>query len=170
MAKLISDSMKAENFKKCSKDDLRFIMIGLIHNINLLPQEIFDYIKKDTDSKKIKKRIDKCYNLIKEEILVRFLDNDIPERYISIPFEDFFVLIDSKAQQEDLKKGDGILFTASDGERKIYIYDECDGYGMGAYDLKGQRYTIAYSHCAKIVTVIDKEIEGLPSISLKHTR
>lgn len=162
-----NNSMKitAEDFKNYTEEDLRQIVVCLLDNIHLLPRPLFYFIKQDEDSIKIKKRIDKCYNLVKEEILVRFLDNDNPiERYVPVKVKDFHVLVDTKTQQKDLVKGDAILFTHNDGEKDIYIYDCCDGYGMGAYDLNNQRCTIAYSHCCKIVTTIDKTIEKLPTI------
>jgi hypothetical protein len=156
--------MTAENIYKFSEDELRATLVAFyVRILTLLPDKVYEYINQDKDEAKIKERTEHLTALVKEEVASRFMRNNF-QRYVSVPVDDFNVLIDGKAQQGDLVKGDGILFTASDGSRKIYIYDSCDGYGMGAYDLSGQRYTLSYSHCAKIVTVIDKEIDNLPAI------
>jgi hypothetical protein len=88
------------------------------------------------------------------------------KKFDIVAVEDFHLLVDLEAQSDSLKKDDPILFTPSTGEREIYFYDSCDGYGMGVYDINNQRCTISYSRTCKILGVLDKEIEGVPNVSI----
>ncbi len=87
------------------------------------------------------------------------------DKYKIVPVEDFYVLVDTSAKEKDLKKGDGILFTPSEGERKVFSYDESDGYGLGVYDSNNTRHTISLSRACKIVTVVGKTIKNIPYYS-----
>ncbi len=86
------------------------------------------------------------------------------KKFDIIAVKDFHLLVDLEAQSDSLKQGDPILFTPTFGERQIFFYDECDGYGMGVYDIDKERYTISYSRTCKILGVLDKEIENIPKV------
>jgi hypothetical protein len=89
------------------------------------------------------------------------------KRFDIVSMEDFHLLVDLEAQSNSLKEGDPILFTPTLGERQIFFYDCCDGYGMGVFDTGGERCTISYSRTCKILGVLDKEIEKIPMVTFK---
>ena len=69
-------------------------------------------------------------------------------------------------ESENLKRGNGILFTKENGEREVYTYDEHDGYGLGVFDLQKQRCTIRQSAWCLIVAQSQATLYKVPIINL----
>ncbi len=70
--------MKQTYFKKYSNQELQEILASINHDLNLLPDDIQKYIKTENPSGgNINTRMNRCYNLIKEEVLLRFMDGDL---------------------------------------------------------------------------------------------
>ncbi len=70
--------MKQSDFKKYSNQQLQEILASINHDLNLLPDDIQTYIKTENPSGgNINTRMNRCYNLIKEEVLLRFVDGDL---------------------------------------------------------------------------------------------